>query len=521
MKKKDEEWAIFWCALLEPILFGAIEPEEVHAHLRKIASEKRSFPDGTHHKPSLSTLKRKLKTYRNDGFEGLARKPRKDRGKPRVHDQELIDRAVEIKRDQPSRSDRVINELLDAERKKTIPKSTLYRHLRRSGATRVKLGVLKKKVRRRFTRDHSNDLWVGDFEHGPYVLHDGEPVSTRLSAFIDSHSRLVVEGRYYYGESLDVLVDSLLRAIVRHGAPQDLYLDNAKVYHAKALRAACYSIHTRLIHRTKGDPAPGGVIERFFGTVQSQFESEVRAGSIMTLSVLNQSFAAWLDMSYHAQIHSETQQTPRARYDAGLGTVRRVDMASVLPLFMQRETRRVDPTFADIRLNGRFYRVDARLRGDRVEVRFDPFSDGTTVMVYSLEEVYLGEGRLHAREQGEEPTVEPTGKAKIDYLRMLRDKAERQQQQRHAGIDFRKAVASTVAWPFPDFARTCARLLGRSGELSDWTADELEALRKTSDRIPQLNPRWLEEAVAAAEPRVLTAVLFELRRIALKNPEPR
>ena len=40
MNKNDEAWAIFWCSLLEPILFGDIEPEAVHKYLRKIAGEK-------------------------------------------------------------------------------------------------------------------------------------------------------------------------------------------------------------------------------------------------------------------------------------------------------------------------------------------------------------------------------------------------------------------------------------------------------------------------------------------------
>jgi len=516
MNKRDEEWAIFWCSLLEPILFGDIEPGAVQAHLRKIASQERLFPDGTCRRPSLSTLRRKLRKYNKGGFAALARKPRRDRGKPRAHPKELIDRALEIKRDQPLRSDRTINELLDTERARKIPKSTLYRHLRQAGATRAKLGVLRKKVRRRFTRDRPNELWIGDFEHGPYVLHAGEPVSTRLSAFLDCHSRLVIEGRYYYREALDVLIDSLLRALVCHGAPDAIYVDNAKVYHAKALRAACYAMHTRLLHRTPRDPAPGGLIERFFKTVQGQFEAEVRATSILTLDDLNRSFQAWLELSYHEQIHTETKEAPRARYEAGLGAVRRVDMAKILPFFMKRETRRVHPTFSDVQLGGRLYRVDPRLRGDRIEVRFDPFGELSIVLLYSQDGVYLGEGRLHERERGADPTIEPSGKAKIDYLGTLRRRAERRLRDHHQGIDFRKTLASPN-WPFPAFARTCARLLGRSGELSDWTSEELEALRKTFDRFPQMNSRWLEQAVAAAEPKALPAVLFELRRIAERN----
>ena len=79
-------------------------------------------------------------------------------------------------------------------------------------------------------------LWVGDFEHGPLVIQQGEAVKTHLSAWIDCHSRYVVEARYYVRENLDILIDSLLRAWGDHGASRELYVDNAKIYHAKGAR---------------------------------------------------------------------------------------------------------------------------------------------------------------------------------------------------------------------------------------------------------------------------------------------
>ena len=72
--------------------------------------------------------------------------------------------------------------------------------------------VHQNKDRKRFTREHTHDLWVGDFEEGPYVLIDDEVLPTYLCLFIDCHSRYVVEGRYYLRQSLDILIDSLLRA---------------------------------------------------------------------------------------------------------------------------------------------------------------------------------------------------------------------------------------------------------------------------------------------------------------------
>ena len=145
-------------------------------------------------RPSRATLWRKWKRYRDGGFEALIRKPRSDRGQPRKA-AALIAKAVELKQEQPLRSEETINQFLRAEFQAALPASTLYRHLKRAGATRLKLGISRRKVRRRWTRDHSNALWLGDFEDGPYVLVGDEARATHLSTFIDCHSRYVVEAR--------------------------------------------------------------------------------------------------------------------------------------------------------------------------------------------------------------------------------------------------------------------------------------------------------------------------------------
>ena len=234
MDDHDQTWAVFWCSLLSPILFGEVAERDAHRFLRKLAREQHLFPDGRRRKASLSTLRRKWRTYRQGGFAALARKPRGDRGRPRKHPQAMIERAVELKKDQPRRSDETINQFLDAEFQRTIPPSTLYRHLKQAGATRLKLDVTSQKVRCRWSREQTHALWLGDFQDGPYVLCDGQSVPTYLSAFIDCHSRFAVEARYYFRENLDILIDSLLRAWATHGASRELYLDNAKIYQRQA-----------------------------------------------------------------------------------------------------------------------------------------------------------------------------------------------------------------------------------------------------------------------------------------------
>jgi len=393
--RKDETQAVFWCTLLHDVIFGHFSRAEVRRHLRAIAKKEVLFPNGSRGKPSVSTLWRKLRVYTTTGFDALARRKRSDRGKSRAASPEMIARAIELKREQPRRSDRTLNIMLKTYYDRTLARSTLYRHLKAAGATRLKLGITKKPVRKRWTRDYSNALWIGDFENGPFVWENGEACPTRLSAFIDVHSRYVVDARYYLRANLDVLVDTLLRAWITHGRCDALYVDNAKVYHAHALLCACDFLHIDPLHRKPKDPPGGGAIERFFETAQGNFEAEVRVEDILTLDKLNRSFSAWLSVAYHDVVHSETKQTPRERYQQGLRAFHPVDAAAILRFFMNREKRTVDRTFSDVRLDSRFYRVDPRLRGDRVCVHWDPFSSLETVLLYSPHEEYLGKGTLH------------------------------------------------------------------------------------------------------------------------------
>lgn len=515
MRREEESWAVFWCSLLKPVLFGEVDRAQTNDFLKKLAAKEQVFPNGLVKKPSLSTLRRKLRQYRHGGFDNLARRPRCDRGQPRAHTQEIIDKAIQLKRDQPTRSDEAINQFLRSWYGKTVPKTTLYRCLKQAGATRVKLGVTRKPVRRRWTRDRTHALWVGDFEEGPYVLHEGQPVPSHLSAWIDCHSRFIVEGRYYYRQNLDILIDSLLRAWAAHGASGELYVDNAKIYHAKALKAACYRLHIRLLHRRAGDPAGGGLIERFFKTAQSQFEAEVRAGDILTLDRLNELFTAWLEVSYHQRPNRDTGQAPKLRYDQGLTAIRHVDLDAALVSFMRREKRRVHPDFSDVQLDRRFYRVDQRLRGDKVEVRYDPFSLRDTVLIYCLQDQYLGKGLLHDREQGQAAGPVPASKPTHNYLDLLHRQHEANLAKQARGIDYRQAMAKRP-WPLPDFAKTLAQLLGRK-DLTALNGGELETLQKFYTRHRQLNHNLLIKAVENAADKTVLCVLYELGKLTDKQ----
>lgn len=514
MDSKDERWAVFWCTLLAEIIFGDVEPGEVHQHLQQLSKQECLLPSGERKKPSISTLKRKLARYQDHGLEGLARKKRSDRGRARSVSVEIIEKAVEIKKDQPKRSAATINHFLKHYYDTTIARSTVYRHLKQHGATRLKLGLVQKKVRSRWTREHPNDLWIGDFSHGPYVLVAGEVVPSYLCLFIDCCSRYVVEGRYYLRQTLDILIDTLIRAWMIHGLSNDLYLDQAKVFLSHALKAACFDLHIKLIHRARGDPSPGGLVERIFGTNQQQFEAEVRAGDILPLDELNRAFSAYLNVVYHETPHSEIEQTPRSRFQEADRIHRSVDIDKAVKFFMKKDARTVHRDFSDVAIQGRFFKVDPKLRGDRVMVRYDPFSEMDKVLVYSLNEQFLTTAPLYHREKGAHPQTPPTPlpKPKHNYIDMILTENEKRLNAQAKGIDYVKLL-DRQRWPFMAFVHEVASLTGRKSSLSDFSAQELEALKKLYDKYPDLNVHLLRSACEQAQTKTIGQIALALQKI--------
>lgn len=513
MNARQEEEAVFWCGLLTSVLFEKLEKGEECQRLRELSQQEVVFPGGGKRKPSLSTLKRKLKKYRAGGFNAMARKVRNDRGQSRSVLPEVIATAIAAKKDQPRRSPVMLNLILKQQHGKSVPRSTLYRHLKDAGATRIKLGVTKQKVRKRWTCEHTHDMWAGDFEYGPYVLVNGKSVQSYLSAFIDVCSRYIVAGRYYVRQNFDVLSDTLIRSFEVHGVPRKIYLDNGKVYHAHALKRACYRLGTGLLHRAVRDPATGGIIERFFETVQSQFEAEVRAGDMLSIDRLNEAFAAWLDVVHLQTPNSETGQSPKQRYDDRLIAIRQADMEAVAESFLQHTTRSVDKTFSDIRLNNHFYKVDPRLRGDRLDVRYDLRGPVDEILLYSLKEEYLGKGILHQREEGQDaPAQSPRSDVKFDVLGMLIDKHRKQLADEIGGIDY-SVMQSPRRWSFDAFGACLADLLGRQGGLSAFSAEELDALSQVHHRHPNLTRTLLKKAFARADRPTIPAIVYALQQL--------
>jgi transposase InsO family protein len=456
---RNTEIALFRYGLIAPVIHNPPPKGQLEQALRDLAAQCYQSPTSACTRVSVTTLRRYLKAYRAGGFDALRPVPRDDVGAPRAFSPELLERAIALREQQPARTTRTLVDILARDERLKLDKlpnpHTLATHLRQAGKTR-RLLARTPTAFRRFEKEAVNALWQGDALVGPWLPDPQLPARKRrahLFCFLDDHSRLVPYAEFFFDEALPRMERVLKVALLRRGLPKAIYVDNGQVYSSIQFGAALATLGIRRFQTAPYAPEGKGKQERFFETLRLQFLPEVEASAITTLAQLNESLWAWLERVYHQHLHSETHQTPLARFAAGLEQVKPVDPETLRRAFLWREKRTVRKD-ATISLQGNRYQVPSHLVGRALELRFDPF-DLAEMDLY-LDGKELGRARVllqgrsrHLAVQGLDP--EPTTAAKanpsVDFLAALRAEQQSAQQQALSRLSFASLSPSAKTTP--------------------------------------------------------------------------
>lgn len=464
-EERRTEIALFRYTLILPLLREP-SPRARQQMRRNMAAVVYDIPFSKRRQVSVTTLRRWESRYRAGGFEALKPQPRSDQGQPRAVSTETLDRAEALKREQPFRSARSIANILATDTTNPVPEATLAprtlrRHLARRGATAPQLlSQQRPKPYRRFERSAFGDLWQGDAMHGPYLPDPAQPDQQRqvfLFAFLDDHTRLVPHAQFYWNEQLPRMEDCFKRAILRYGAPLAVYVDQGKVYTAKQFNTLCATLGVQRILGTPYYPEGRGKIERFFQFVQSDFLPELACSDIATLAQLNQSLLAWLEVVYHRKPHAETGQSPLERFRQQPDpTARSIDPTTLRQAFLHRDRRKVTKT-ATISFQGNRYRVPDYLRGQTLELRYDPFD--LSQLELWFQETFLQMAQpdqlvnpIHPDLKPDPKATPPAAETGLDYLALLRSEHQRLIQAQLEGIHFSQLTSPPVKPPLHDHA---------------------------------------------------------------------
>src|SRR5690606_31499595 len=116
-------------------------------------------------KYSVRTLERYLSLYRKGGFEALFPMERDDRNRPRALPPAIIERAIQLRREQPARTVEQIIMMLEGEqlaRPGMVKRSTLAAHLYNAGARRHASTSKTAQAHQRYGAKRVHEVWQCD-----------------------------------------------------------------------------------------------------------------------------------------------------------------------------------------------------------------------------------------------------------------------------------------------------------------------------------------------------------------------
>lgn len=382
---------------------------------------------------SERTLRRYVAAFKQRGFDALLPRARKDKGSSKAISGEVLQIAAEMRQEVPGRSAKRIQQLLESEGHR-VARSTLERQLRLQGLSgrEIKAGQ-KPSAGRRFNRQGRNTLWQSDLKYGPYLPDPGHPghrMRTYLVAIIDDATRMVAHAEFYDNQKLPVLEDTFRKAIIKCGAPDNIYIDNGKIFVSQWLRLACARLRIRHLSTKAYSPESKGKIERFNRTVE-EFLEEARLEKPQTLEQLNKLFRDWLGEGYNHREHSALAgKSPAQAFAGDTKALRFPSPEALREAFLWEKTPKTDKTGC-VSLCGLCYEVGLEYIRKRILVRYDPFELSLVEVWYGGEKkklvspINIGEYNGNVKKPVEE--MEKASQSKL--LRLFADDSKKRLKQ--------------------------------------------------------------------------------------------
>lgn len=391
---------------------------------------------------SVRTVQRLMKKWEQEGIHALIDSGRKDKGNPRISEdwQSFIKDAYDngkctpaqvfTKVRQRARQEgldshpshmtvyRILNPLIEAKEQKN--------NIRNVGWKGARL-ALKTRDGEVLEIDYSNQVWQCDHTRADILLVDkygyqmGRPW---LTTVVDTYSRAIVGINLGYdAPSSRVVALALRHAILPKqygaeyklyaewptcGVPDHMFTDGGKDFRSNHLQQI--GVQLGFICHLRDRPSEGGIVERPFGTINTQFFStlpgytgsnvqdrppEAEAEACLTLHELEKLLVAYIVNTYNQRLDARMgDQTRIQRWEAGLLKQPPTISERELDICLMKQTRRTIYRGGYLQFENLTYWGEtlAEQAGENIVLRYDP-RDITRLLVYRYEsdrEVYLG-----------------------------------------------------------------------------------------------------------------------------------
>ena len=388
-----EEAALERFQIIAPLLDGNLDRDK-KVQLRKKLAKQNNL--------SVKTLRRYESAWLKGGFAGLkpAERPGCSR-LPKGFDQ-LMQEAIALKREVPTRSVQQIIYILEKEGKAEpglLKRSTVQDHLFAAGFGQKQMRKYnegQKSSSKRFCKPNRMMLVQADIKYGPKlpIGPDGKKVQTYLSTIMDDHSRYILASEFYDNQEKEIVEDTFRKAILKYGRFEAAYVDNGSQYVSRQLLRSTSKLGIRVFHTRPYSGQSKGKIEKFHQVVDS-FLAEARVKKIQSLEDLNHYWTCFLEEYYQKKSHDGIREyyesmnrtvpeagiSPEMEWNRDARPLVFLDTAVVGEAFLHHEERVVNKGGC-ISFHGKDYEVSAALIGATVEIAYDPQNPNPLLVFY-------------------------------------------------------------------------------------------------------------------------------------------
>jgi transposase InsO family protein len=418
-QKKAEEIAVQRVQLLSPLLADGLDSAKA-SQIKANLCEQTGI--------SERTLRRYLAQYREGGFGGLKPKSKGRKPSEDAIPTNLLEQAILLRREVPSRSVSQIIQILEWEEKANpgqLKRSTLQEKLTERGfsSRHMRMYADKGVAARRFQKRHRNALWQSDIKYGPFlpIGPDGANKQVYLVLFIDDATRFVLHGEFYPTLDQIIVEDCYRKAIQQYGLPEAVYFDNGKQFRNNWMGRTCSKLGIRLLFAKPFSPESKGKVERLNGVIAS-FLNEVALERPKTLEQLNEWFQVWLSECHQNKHHSALGEatSPETAFRSDRKPLRFVEQETLTNAFLHCEYRKVDKSGC-ISFMGKKYEVGLTFIGNTVQVVYDPADIKEVTIEYEGHAPWKARELVIGERAGKRPSLpDHLGPAAADSSRLLR-----------------------------------------------------------------------------------------------------